>query len=162
MSAADNTADNDDRLAPAVVEWLTDAVSAPPLPPARKEAVWSRILQRIHAPGPAGTLTVRASEGEWIACLPGVDVRILYVDEAQNTQTALWRMQPGSVLPAHAHAVNEECLVLEGAIRSGDFVVRQGDYHLGFAGQPHPDIHSDGGALLLIRSERKYLRSAHP
>ncbi len=156
-----SAADNEDSLNPAVVGWLADALSAPPLAPARKEAVWSRILQRIHAPAPAGTLTVRAGEGEWIPCLPGVDIKILHIDELKNTQTALWRMQPGSVLPAHDHHVDEECLVLEGEIRSGDFVVRQGDYHLGFAGQPHPDIHSDMGALLLIRSERMYLRGLH-
>ncbi len=151
--------DNDDSLTPAVVGWLADAVSAPSLTAERKEAVWSRILQRIQAPAPAGTLTVRAAEGDWIRCLPGVDVKILYVDEKQNTQTALWRMQPGAVLPAHAHGIDEECLVLEGEIRSADYVVRQGDFHLAFAGQPHGDIHADGGALLLIRSERMYLRA---
>ena len=152
--------DNDDSLTPATVGWLADAMSAPALTAARKEAVWSRILQRIQAPTPAGTLTVRAGEGGWISFLPGVDVRILHVDEKQGTQTALWRMQPGSVLPAHKHAVDEECLVLEGEIRSEDYVVRQGDFHLAFAGQPHGDIHADGGALLLIRSERMCLRGA--
>lgn len=152
-----SAADNDDSLSPPMIGWLASAVSAPPLTPTRKEALWSRILQGIHTAGPTGTLTVRASEGQWIPFLTGVEIKILHVDEQQNTQTALWRMQPGSVLPAHDHTVDEECLVLEGAIRSGDFVVHAGDYHLGFAGQPHTHIVSDTGALLLIRSERLYL-----
>lgn len=156
-----SAADNEDSLSPAVVGLLAESMTGPSLAPARKEAVWSRILQSIHAPAPAGTLTVRAGEGEWIPCLPGVDIKILHVDVQQNTQTALWRMQPGAILPAHDHHLDEECLVLEGEIRSGDFVVRQGDFHIGLAGQPHTDILSDTGALLLIRSERMYLRAMH-
>src|SRR3990167_5102450 len=117
MSAADNDGNNEgdteDNLSPALIGWLGSAVSAPSLAPARKEAVWSRILQHVQAPAPPGTLTVRATEGEWIPCLPGVDVKILHVDETKNTQTALWRMQPGSVLPAHEHPIDEECLVLD-------------------------------------------------
>jgi len=154
-----SAADNDDDLSPAVVGWWVDT-AAPALSLERKEKVWARILKRINVPGPEGTLTIRAGEGAWIPCGPGLEVKILYVDEQQGAQTALWRMQPGSMLPAHAHRIDEECLVLEGEIRAGDFVVRQGDFHVGFAKQSHSDIYSDNGALLLIRSERRYLAGA--
>lgn len=157
-----SAADNDDGLSPTLTGLLVQSISGPVLTPARKEAVWSRIVQRLPAAPPVGTITVRSSEGEWIPCLPGVEVKILHIDEQQNTQTALWRMQPGSVLPAHDHSLDEECLVLEGEIRSGDFVVRQGDFHLGLAGEAHSDIYSEAGALLLIRSERLYLRNVAP
>lgn len=152
-----NADNHDDNLLPSIIGMLTEGSAVEPLAPARKAAVWSRILQHLPAPEPTGTLTRRADEGPWIRCLPGVDIRILYVDETHHTQTALWRMQPGAVLPAHLHSIDEECLVLDGEIRAGEFVVRKGDFHVGFAGQAHSDIHSDSGALLLIRSERKHL-----
>lgn len=153
-----NADNNDDNLPPSIIGWLAEGIAVETLPPARKDAVWLSILKQLPMQEPAGTMTRRADESTWIRCLPGVDVKVLYVDEARQTQTALWRMQPGAVLPAHMHSIDEECLVLEGEIRTNEFIVRKGDFHVGFAGQVHCDIHSDSGALLLIRSERKYLR----
>ena len=156
-----STERNDDSLTPELLLALAEAAAneapAIALSPTRKEALWSRIVQEVTPSPPPGTRTVRGEEGEWITCMPGVSVKILHIDKEKNTQTALWRMQPGAILPAHPHTIDEECLVLEGSIRSNSFTVKQGDFHVGLAGQRHSDIVSDGGALLLIRSERMYL-----
>ena len=42
-------------------------------------------------------------------------------------------------------------MVLEGEVRIGDLVVRQGSYHLAPAGVPHEPISSESGALLFLR-----------
>lgn len=73
-----------------------------------------------------------------------------------NNQTVLLRLHPGGVIPGHWHTVEEECLVLEGEIKLGDYRVRQGDMHICSPGYAHPDITSETGALLLVRSEISY------
>lgn len=152
-----STDESNENLSPQMLQVMAEVLAAEApevtLPPVRKEALWHRIVNQVETLPPPGTITVRAQEGKWHPFLPGVDVKILHRDAVNGTQTALWRMQPGSKLPAHPHRIDEECLVLEGSIRSQAYVVHQGDFHLALAGQHHTEIFSDHGALLLIRSE---------
>ncbi|MDQ3816820.1 MAG: cupin domain-containing protein [Acidobacteriota bacterium] len=95
-------------------------------------------------------LTVRAAEGEWHELLEGVAVKQLYVDAERGTVTSLFKLQPGASLPIHFHAGTEECLVLEGDLRTDEIVLHRGDYHCAPKGSRHPLIMSVTGALLLI------------
>lgn len=143
-----------------LLESFAEAISLPALSDARKTAIWDRVQARTGI-SPPGTRTVRADAGHWIPLMGGVDIKILHIDATQGMQTALWRLQPGAVLPAHGHSQDEECLVLEGEIQQGGQVYRQGDFHLGLAGHDHQAFTTDIGALLLIRSQRDYLAPHH-
>lgn len=54
------------------------------------------------------------------------------------------------VLP-HVHGHDEECMVLEGEVRVGDLVVKQGAYHLAPRGVAHEPTRSESGAPLFLR-----------
>ncbi len=136
-----------------LIAELAAAVRPEQPPSDRIEALRARILGRVRAPAPDGTSTIRFREGDWIRIAPLIEVKVLRQNRRRNFQTALWRLQPGAVLPTHHHAVDEECLVLSGEIHVGDHYVRTGDYHVAHAGHDHPNIESAEGALLLIRGE---------
>lgn len=121
------------------------------VPPAR---VFDRIGRAIDA-GEAvpGTATQFGDTAIWQAdFLPGVDRRMLHCDAASGRQTFLLRMAPGSVVPGHSHAHDEECFVVEGAVRVGTLYMKAGDFHLAKAGGDHLPFVADQGALLMISS----------
>jgi quercetin dioxygenase-like cupin family protein len=62
----------------------------------------------------------------------------------------LVRMAPKTFLPRHDHPLGEQCLVLEGSIRSDDMVAEAGDFTFMPAGSTHPPLYSETGCLLLI------------
>jgi quercetin dioxygenase-like cupin family protein len=85
-------------------------------------------------------------------------VRKKIVDEnqARGTLTFVIDMAPGSEIPAHPHALDEHCLVVEGEAWVDDHVLRRGDWHVAKAGSMHGVLSSRTGCLLLIRSESHY------
>lgn len=126
-------------------------------PQARARAQRARLVAAAAGQGPR---LLRAGEGAWRPFLPGIALRILHVDEAAGTQTALWRLAPGAIVPPHPHAHEEECLVLEGSVVQEGEEFAAGDFLVVPAGQWHPAFRSPGGALLMIRGERIPLRPA--
>lgn len=108
------------------------------------------ILDKVHQPA---TLITRGQEGDWRPLLPGIQVKTLRRDAGKGTQTTLWRMQPGAKVPAHAHRIEEECLVLEGSIVQDGVEYFAGDFLLAEAGSQHTPFESPRGALFLIRGE---------
>ncbi|KFN41057.1 cupin domain-containing protein [Arenimonas oryziterrae] len=106
------------------------------------------ILQRA---GAAPINVIRRDEGEWRDLLPGVQIKTLRRDA--QTQTTLWRVQPGGRVPPHVHAHEEECLVLEGRIVHDGVSYFSGDYLLARAGESHRVFEAPEGALFLIRGE---------
>ena len=77
--------------------------------------------------------------------MPGVEIRPLL-----GKKTMLVRMAPGTYLPEHEHSYGEQCLVLEGTIRSDNVEARAGDFTYMPAGSTHPPLYSETGCLLLI------------
>jgi quercetin dioxygenase-like cupin family protein len=112
-----------------------------------------RILERARDRAPDGTVTLRVADSGWTTLNDLVQIRVLRRDEARNDQTILIRMQPGAVIEAHPHTMEEECYVIEGEIEVGEHFVRQGDMHVARPGTAHQRILSRSGALLLVRTE---------
>jgi anti-sigma factor ChrR (cupin superfamily) len=110
--------------------------------------LWDAIRERVAAPDP--THHSRGG-GDWREIHPGVTMKQLSIDTTDGRQSFLLRFMPGASLPAHEHAADEECLVMEGAIAIGDLQLNAGDYHLAGKDLPHPAIASASGALLFIR-----------
>jgi len=142
-----------DVLDPTAVKHLAAAILPAELPAADRDAMHSRIMQRISDAAQAGTVTFRAADMHWVTAGPGVEVKVLRMDRERNDQTVLIRMHPGSVVVGHRHTQEEECLVLEGEIFIGNYRLGQGDMHVARPGVVHAPIHSPNGALLMIRSE---------
>jgi anti-sigma factor ChrR (cupin superfamily) len=97
------------------------------------------------------TRLLQAEEGEFLPVLKGVAVKRLRADD--DTETAIWRMDAGTTIPAHGHAHEEECLVLGGSIVYAGRTLATGDYLGAAAGEHQSEIFSATGALLLIRGE---------
>lgn len=104
-----------------------------------------------------GFLVVRAGEGRWRPTDDaGVTFKLLYADRERGTLTTLVRMEPGSRIRSHRHLGVEQCLVLEGDVRSGRVGMRAGDFNCSLPGSVHEELVSDGGALLLLVSPEHY------
>src|SRR5947209_13649994 len=111
--------------------------------------------QRANAP--SGFLIVRAGEGEWRQTEDrGVSYKLLFVDRERATVTTLLRMEPGACIPRHRHLGVEQCLVLEGDVRSGPHRMTAGDFNCSLPGSIHDELTTDGGALLLLVSPERY------
>ena len=133
----------DRRLAP-----LGDA-----LPPVQPPAdLWAKIESRIVGAGLPGTVTVRATEGEWRPMADGVECKVLWQNATLGRQSLLVRMAPGATYESHHHAQDEECVVLAGDLSFGDHRLNAGDYHLAQKGTTHPPCSSKAGCLLYINT----------
>ena len=106
---------------------------------------------------PPGFLVVRADEGRWRPTDDaGVSFKLLFADRERGTITTLVRMESGSRIRSHRHLGVEQCLVLEGDVRSGHVGMKAGDFNCSMPGSVHEELVSDGGALLLLVSPEHY------
>lgn len=106
---------------------------------------------------PPGFLVLRAGEGRWRPTDDaGVAYKLLFADRERGTVTTLVRMDAGSRIRSHRHLGVEQCLVLEGDVRSGEIAMKAGDFNCSLPGSVHEELVSDGGALLLLVSPEHY------
>lgn len=78
----------------------------------------------------------------------GIEMKILLEDPETGLLTALFRWQPGTVLPLHQHVEIEQTYVISGSIVDEEGEVREGD----FVWRPKGNRHiarSPNGALVL-------------
>lgn len=125
------------------------------------DGLWAGIEASIETPAqdpvtetaPAGFLTVRAEEGQWVALLDGVEKKLLFQDSAEGVEAFLIRIAPKTSLPEHGHKSIEECMVLEGDVLLAGQQLRAGDFQAAFPGVMHQDVYSESGCLLYVRGE---------
>lgn len=98
----------------------------------------------------SGTITLRASDGEWEMLAPGVERKMLWAKGPNGRVTFLVRMAAGARFASHAHDDDEECYVISGDLTFDELTLRGGDYHLAPRGVPHPVATSAAGCLVLI------------
>ena len=82
--------------------------------------------------------------------------KLLYADRERATVTTLVRMEPGARIRAHRHLGVEQCLLLEGDLRSGQLEMAAGDFNCSLPGSVHEDLTTEGGALFLIVAPERY------
>ena len=150
--------DQPEMLDEATVRAIGEALVPAELPAARRAALRERVMSFASGAPPENTETIRGAELAWHQVFPKVWAKVMKRDVANNLQIMLFRMEPGGVVPAHAHQLDEECLVLEGEVLVGSHPVRKGDMHLARAGARHPDLWTRTGALVMVRSEIPPLR----
>lgn len=117
-------------------------------PIAANDALRARVLANVTA---RPKRLIHVEEGEFVRMLAGVYVKQLRADA--QTETGLWRLEPGAIIPAHGHRHEEECLVVSGSIQYAGRTLFSGDFLGAAKGEHQGEITSVDGALLLIRSE---------
>lgn len=110
----------------------------------------------LAKPALGHSLTIRASEGEWIEKWDGVFIKRLFKDEAKGTVTTLYKLLPGASIPQHRHIGAEECLVLEGDYHINGEVLGAGDYHCALPDSVDESLYTVGGTMFLIVSPSRY------
>lgn len=108
--------------------------------------------ESLPAAGAACTpLTSRAAEATWADYAPGVKRRLLW---QQGEQAAmLYHGLPGAAVPHHAHAHDEECLMLAGDFFLDEVLLRPLDYQLAPAGSEHRAAHTDTGVVIYAHGD---------
>lgn len=102
--------------------------------------------------GPLRALQSRLVEVEKLPWVPtpykGIDIKILMKDDVTGLMTALFRWEPGSVLPDHQHVEIEQSYILEGSLVDEDGEVTAGNFVWRPAGSRHV-ARAPKGALIL-------------
>ncbi len=137
---------------PDLDERLLEALAPVALPRGRQAALARRLLARTRPPAapPREFVTVRQHDGAWRPLAPDVHEKLLV--SAPGLYARLIRMAPGAVLPAHDHASDEECVVLEGEVWLGEEFCVAGEFHFAPSGRRHEAARTGRGCLLYIRS----------
>jgi anti-sigma factor ChrR (cupin superfamily) len=91
----------------------------------------------------------------------GIDMKVLLDVPETGLLTALFRWQPGTVLPLHEHVEIEQTYVLSGSIVDDEGEVREGNYVWRPKGNRHI-ARSPNGALVLsfFLKPNKFLEGA--
>ncbi len=93
---------------------------------------------------------IRTDEIPWepMEEAPGVEMKVLLRDSESGLFTALFRIEPGGVVPDHIHQAVEQTYVLEGTFADQEGVAKEGDFIWRPAGNRH-EAYSPDGCLIL-------------
>jgi len=78
---------------------------------------------------------------------PGIEIKVLYSDDEGMT-TALFKLQPGAVVPMHEHTAIEQTYVLEGTLEDHEGVCGPGQFCWRPAGNMHEAVAPNGAVIL--------------
>ncbi len=105
--------------------------------------------QSAAHPPELGSRLVETAKLAWSPTrFPGIEVKVLYENKDSGLLTALFRWQPGAVLPLHEHVALEQTYVLEGSLEDDDGVVTAGNYVARPAGSRHIARAPQGATIL--------------
>jgi hypothetical protein len=100
-------------------------------------------------PSPAGTS--RERRAQWENFAPGIRRRLLW--QAGNACAYLARAQVGAAVPAHGHRNDEECLMIEGELFTGDVLIREHEFQLAPVGFEHGLIQAATASVVYLRGD---------
>ncbi len=97
-----------------------------------------------------GSCYVKTDEIPWepMAGAPGVQMKVLVQDTESGLFTALFKIEPGGVVPDHVHQAVEQTYVLEGTFADQEGVATAGDFIWRPAGNRHQAYSPDGCVIL--------------
>ena len=78
---------------------------------------------------------------------PGIQIKVLYSDDEGMT-TALFKLQPGAIVPLHEHTAIEQTYVLEGTLEDHEGVCGPGQFCWRPAGNMHEAVAPNGAFIL--------------
>ncbi|MEJ8826752.1 cupin domain-containing protein [Variovorax humicola] len=90
-------------------------------------SVFNERLSGRLAPTPGGSVYVDPAQLAWQPSqFPGIQMKVLYRDDAVGEMTVLLKWEPGAVLPFHKHPEIEQSYVLEGSFYDHDGICAPG------------------------------------
>jgi quercetin dioxygenase-like cupin family protein len=78
---------------------------------------------------------------------PGMKIKVLYTD-ASGITTALFKLEPGAVVPLHEHTALEQTYVIEGSLEDHEGKCGPGQFVWRPAGNQHEAVAPKGAMLL--------------
>jgi quercetin dioxygenase-like cupin family protein len=78
---------------------------------------------------------------------PGIRIKVLYTDDSGIT-TALFKLEPGAVVPLHEHTALEQTYVIEGSLQDHEGRCGPGQFVWRPAGNQHEAVAPNGAVLL--------------
>ena len=78
---------------------------------------------------------------------PGIQIKVLYSDDEGMT-TALFKLEPGAIVPMHEHTAIEQTYVLEGTLEDHEGVCGPGQFCWRPAGNMHEAVAPNGAVIL--------------
>ena len=90
---------------------------------------------------------------DFVELRPGVEICVLYKDDASGASTALLRYAPGAKVPEHEHSGHEQILILDGSQRDERGEYGPGTLVINPPGSRH-SVESPNGCLVLIHWQR--------
>lgn len=103
----------------------------------------------LNALPPLASRYVQVDELPWKPTgFPGIDMKVLLREEETGLLTALFRWQPGAVLPLHEHVEIEQTWVLEGSIVDAEGATTTGNFSWRPKGNQHRATAPDGALVL--------------
>jgi anti-sigma factor ChrR (cupin superfamily) len=78
---------------------------------------------------------------------PGIKIKLLYTD-ASGITTALFKLEPGAVVPLHEHTALEQTYVIEGSLEDHEGKCGPGQFVWRPAGNRHEAVAPTGAVLL--------------
>jgi len=133
------------------VGWPTDV-----LRPA--ESLWERLAKRIAsetATPPFVPPMERPVKPEWEEAAPGIHVKILARNEANDSVSMLVRLDSGTDYPGHTHAGIEELHLLHGILKVDDRILYPGDFIHAEAGSVDHRVWSETGCTCFLVTSLK-------
>jgi hypothetical protein len=100
-------------------------------------------------PSPAGTS--RARHAQWENFAPGIRRRLLW--QAGDVAAYVAHAHEGAAVPAHAHLIDEECLMIEGELFVGDVLLCRRDFQLAPAGLSHGIVQAARESVIYLRGD---------
>jgi quercetin dioxygenase-like cupin family protein len=132
-----------------LIDTLAANQTEEPIQPAVAARIKHRVMERIARAETRHT-TLHPTDNTWQHFKQGVDIKVLHA--AGGVMSYLLRLAPGAVLPAHRHPMDEECVVLEGAVQIGDeLLLHAGGFHLAHKDSLHAVITAPQGATIFLR-----------
>src|SRR5579862_5283652 len=78
---------------------------------------------------------------------PGIQIKVLYTDN-NGVTTALFKLEPGAVVPLHEHTALEQTYVIEGSLEDHEGKCGPGQFVWRPAGNQHEAVAPNGAVLL--------------
>jgi anti-sigma factor ChrR (cupin superfamily) len=78
---------------------------------------------------------------------PGIKIKVLYADNDGAT-TALFKLDPGAIVPLHEHTALEQTYVIEGSLEDHEGKCGPGQFVWRPAGNQHEAVAPNGAVLL--------------
>jgi anti-sigma factor ChrR (cupin superfamily) len=101
----------------------------------------------------------RWSEPEWEEVAPGLECKLLAMDEEKHRVSMLVRLAPGASYPAHTHGGVEELHLLDGELWIDERKLCPGDYNYGPPGANDERVWTETGCTcVLLTSIKDVLR----